>query len=393
LACLLGPPIERGIAPSAPTRDAQWLPAPPGTIPPALTKALVANPYAFFRLVNRAWASRVCAAFANDLPSLPPVRLHGDAHVEQYAITDGGYGLDDFDDTSEGPPVIDLVRFLGSLRLAARERGWSSEFDRLASGFLAGYQQGLNATAGPHDTPRFVRRLRQRKIRDQAAFLAWAEALMMPVTPDTAQATRQALNLLGSLMTTGADAKPAGYFQVKRVGRVDLGIGSRRLPKLLIRIEGPSAAAHDDVILEAKQPANLTGIECLAPARQTDAIRVITGAQQIGRLKHDVLSMVPNLIEKSGVHHWWVHDWTPSYMEISITDLRSVGELSELARDAGRQLGGAGVPRNGTAALEQRQKERRAVAALDARLRQVTVQLTDDLLKEWQSFRARSRPD
>src|SRR5262245_31311984 len=134
---------RRGSSYGQPRDDAPWLPQGADQLPPSVARAIHESPYAFFRLANRAWASRVCNDFAGDLKSLDPVRLHGDAHVEQYAVTDTSYGLDDFDDTAVGPAVIDLVRFLGSLRLAARERGWTRQFDRFATVFLRGYQRGL----------------------------------------------------------------------------------------------------------------------------------------------------------------------------------------------------------------------------------------------------------
>jgi hypothetical protein len=387
--------------------DLNWMPPGSGALPDALTEALAASPYAFFRFVNRAWASRVCAALADDVRSLPPVRLHGDAHIEQYAVTATDYGLDDFDDTAEGPPVIDIVRFLGSLRLTARERGWTGHFNQLSAAFLRGYRAGLmrpargsDATLAPSSpghggrprpVPRVVERLRQRKIPDQVEFLAWADALMKPVTPAVERATRRAFDLLASRMATSAQPRPPGYFKIKRFGRVYLGIGSRRLPKLLIRVEGPSSASNDDVILEAKEPANLAGIECLQPAQQSDAVRIVAGAEQIGRLKHDVLSLVPSLMERDGGgHHWWIHDWTPSYVEVSIDDLKSVTELSELAEDAGRQLGSASLSQSGTVGRQRRERESSAIGRLDARLRKVTIRLTDELLEGWQAFRHRS---
>jgi len=369
-----------------------WLPSGPEQLPVPLVRAIRRSPYAFFRLANRAWASRVCAEFASDLPSMGHVQLHGDAHVEQYAVTETGYGLDDFDDTSEGSPVIDLVRFIGSLRLAAYERGWIGQFDRLADAFLRGYQEGLSEAGTPPvawlAVPRLVQRLRKRPVRDQAAFLAWADGLMRPVEPRTADATRRAFDLLAAHMATGEPQRPAGYFRVKRIGGIELGIGSRGLPKLLVRVEGRTAAANDDVILEAKQPANLIGIECLAPAEQSAAVRVIAGTKQIGRLRHDVLSLVPSLVEdRASAHHWWIHDWTPSYVEVSINDPRSVAELSELAEDAGTQLGTASLPVGGEAARERRRQETRAIAALNARLRRVSIQLANDLLRAWDVFR------
>jgi hypothetical protein len=370
-----------------PGTETPWLPASSEPLAPELVEALRASPYAFFRFANRGWASRVCAAFADDLKSLDQVRLHGDAHVEQYAVTDSAYGLDDFDDTAQGPSIIDLVRFLGSLRLAARERGWSGQFDRLADAFLRGYRRGLNEPSANGPTPRIVGRLRQRPVRDQAAFLAWAEGLMTPVPPPIARATHQAFDLLAAT-ATGEPHRPAGYFKIKRMGAVNLGIGSRRLPKLLLRVEGPTAAADDDVILEAKAPASLIGVECLAPAEQSAAVRVVTGTEQIGRLRHEVLSLVPNLIPNDSTrNHWWIHDWTPSYIEVDIQAFRSAAELSELAEDAGMQLGSATLPVDGAAALDRRRRESRAVAALDARLREHSIRLTNALLKAWEVFR------
>ena len=105
-------------------------------LPPQLRVAIAREPYNFFRRVNRPWNERVCAAFAGD--RLPNVRLHGDAHVEQYAFMEATHGLDDFDDSAEGPPVIDLVRFIGSLRLAVLQRRWQAQVERPIDAFLDG---------------------------------------------------------------------------------------------------------------------------------------------------------------------------------------------------------------------------------------------------------------
>ena len=74
--------------PAPPPDGTGWLPSSSEGLPQPLVRAVRASPHAFFRLANRAWASRVCAAFVNDVRSLDLVRLHGDAHVEQYAVTD-----------------------------------------------------------------------------------------------------------------------------------------------------------------------------------------------------------------------------------------------------------------------------------------------------------------
>ena len=98
---------------------------------PKLIQELRADPYDYFRFVNRPWIARVCGAFGAELPDLPVVHLHGDAHVEQFAFTQDSWGLDDFDDSARGPALIDIVRFLGSIDVAARERSWEKDRDVL----------------------------------------------------------------------------------------------------------------------------------------------------------------------------------------------------------------------------------------------------------------------
>ena len=117
---------------------------------PELIERLRANPYTFFRFVNRPWIARVCDDLGSDLRDLPVVRLHGDAHVEQFAIAQNAWGLDDFDDSARGPAAIDIVRFLGSIDLVARQRSWEKDRDRLFDRFVEGYKRGL---AEPHYLP------------------------------------------------------------------------------------------------------------------------------------------------------------------------------------------------------------------------------------------------
>src|SRR5262245_21727099 len=87
---------------------------------PELIERLRADPYDYFRFVNRSWIARVCDDFSSDLEGLPVVRLHGDAHVEQFALTQDAWGIDDFDDSARGPAIVDIARFLGSIDLVCR---------------------------------------------------------------------------------------------------------------------------------------------------------------------------------------------------------------------------------------------------------------------------------
>ena len=61
---------------------------------PKLFQSLRADPYDYFRFVNQSWIARVCSVFRGDPQASPVARLHGDAHVEQFAVTNESWGLD-----------------------------------------------------------------------------------------------------------------------------------------------------------------------------------------------------------------------------------------------------------------------------------------------------------
>ena len=50
-----------------------------------------ADAFTSFRFIDRAWTARVCEAFA-DVTNPTTVRLHGDAHDEQFAVTQDAWG-------------------------------------------------------------------------------------------------------------------------------------------------------------------------------------------------------------------------------------------------------------------------------------------------------------
>jgi len=72
----------------------------------------------------------------------------------------------------------------------------------------------------------------------------------------------------------------------------------------------------------------------------SEAFRVIAAAEQIGRIRHDVLVVAPRR-EDQGPHlrDWWVRTWDETYEEVTIADLASADELAEVVHDAGAQLG------------------------------------------------------
>jgi hypothetical protein len=360
---------------------------------PELIARLRANAFIYYRFVNRAWVTRVCDTFAADLADIPVVRLHGDAHVEQFAFTRDAWGLDDFDDTAQGPAVIDIMRYLGSVDLAARERGWQSDREVLFNRFFDGYRDGLGEPEHLPPMPAIVRRLREEEPASRTAFLTWAEKQMQPMADETVKAVVVAMNAFDNVVRQERSELAPNFFDVSRVGWLRIGVGSAGDAKILMRVQGVTADPADDELLEAKQLGYLGGLACLEDPPSPPTLRIILGTRQLGRMKHNIIAAGPDLVipellvRDQQLRHWWIRSWDPTYREIRVTDLQSVNELAELAYDAGVQLGGGSLPEQRDpqrAPMQKRMLE--SIPGLERRLREETTALVDDLLRGWLEF-------
>ena len=362
---------------------------------PELRRNLEADAYTYFRFVNRPWIARVCEAFA-DVPDMPIVRLHGDAHVGQFAITSDAWGLDDFDDSARGPAVIDIVRFLGSIDLVARHRGWTKERTALFTRFLDGYRRGLSDPDYRAPQPEVVHRLQAQPAVTRESFLQWGESQMQQMTDAELAAVIQGMKAFSDLIRRDHDDLPPEYFRVVRAGWLHMGVGSAEELKVLLRIEGPSADPADDELIEAKRLGSLDGLTCLEEPPSPQTARVIIGSHQMGRLKHRILSPGPDLVIPellvvgTSLGDWWIRSWDPSYREIRLDDFHSVQDLAEVIYDSGTQLGAGSLHEvTGPEADTVRRRQLASMKALEPRLRRQTVELVDDLLKGWRELRSR----
>jgi hypothetical protein len=148
---------------------------------------------------------------------LPAVTLHGNAHVEQYAVTDLGRGLTDFDDSSSGQAMLDLVRFGASIRLACRQRRWEGDADRLWARFWSGYELALRDPRTEAPEPRFVRRLRAGFSPDRLAILARTEALIESL-PEPRPMLEQPTRTETIALLARNSGLPVSFFRVKKAG-------------------------------------------------------------------------------------------------------------------------------------------------------------------------------
>src|SRR4051812_14212638 len=345
---------------------------------PELLGQLRADPFTYFRFINRAWTERVCQIFA-DVPQPAIVLLHGDAHLEQFAVTRDAWGLDDFDDSVRGPSFIDIVRFLGSIDLATRQRGWTRARDGLWDRFLEGYRRGLSNPDYRPPEPALVRQLRSQAPRAGPAYLAWGEAQMQPLDDSRLKSVAVAMEAFERMVRRDRPDIAAGYFTVVRAGWLHLGVGSAATRKVLIRVQGPTTDPNDDELLEVKEVTNLEGVDCVESPATQSTVRVIDGARQLGRLKHNILAVGPTQLIPAAVDraehwlNWWAATWEPSYREVRLTDLRSVEDLADIVFDSGVQLGAGKL-------MPARQQARASVARLEGRLKKETAALVEELL-------------
>ena len=363
---------------------------------PELIEQLRADPYVYFRFVNRAWIARVCDVFSRDLEELPVVRLHGDAHVEQFAVTKDAWGLDDFDDSARGPAVIDITRFLGSIDLVARLRSWKNDREKLFDRFVEGYKRGLTDSEYLPPPPDIVNRLRAQAPATRAKFLAWAESKMQPLPDPAMKAVVAGIEAFARIELRERPDLPPDYFRIVRAGLVQSGVGSAVNPKIMVRVRGPSDDPADDEILESKKIEDLGGLRCLKIPTVQPTLRIIDGSKQLGRLKYDILAAGPELVvpevEIRGhrLQDWWIRNLDPSYRQVSLTALQSVRDLAAISYDSGVQLG-AGRFQDRTVSLSAYDRKRilGATDALEKRYRQEASKLVDDLLRGWRELKAR----
>ncbi len=359
------------------------------SLPPDHRIVLRNDPYAYFRFTNTLWTQEVCRHFGGRISQLPWGPLHGDAHLEQYAYTSTDHGLDDFDDAAFGPPVIDVVRFLSSVELTLRRRGWTTDREVVVDEFFRGYREVLTNPQFVSPTPVYVDRVRAGPPRSRREFLDWAESLLTPLASEhRAGVDMELQEFLAMMMEVRPELSPE-YWRLKNIGVLRMGVGSALTPKRLMRFEGETPNPSDDVILEAKELSDLGTIGCISRAGET--LRVLRVQAQLGRIHHDIIAVVPrhNLEEDQDTRSWWVRSWEPSYGELDIDEVASPSELAEIVRDVGAQLGDGHVPR-GSDELEgqARYLQRRFIDDHAGTMREVALAMTKDLLESWELLRA-----
>ncbi|HEY6555156.1 MAG TPA: DUF2252 family protein [Vicinamibacteria bacterium] len=347
---------------------------------PHLRARLIASPHGYFRFINIPFMNAVCRRVRAESNALPTVTLHGDAHIEQYAVTELGRGLTDFDDSASGPATLDLVRFGVSLRLAAHQRGWTGAAESLLAAFLRGYRKALTDPTAVAPEPAWTRRVQNTFDPDPLACLARAEELMesLPVHREVIDETSKAMAL--EMLTKNAQLPPS-FFNLKKTGILRAGIGSALAAKYLVRVEGPGPKDDDDVILEVKEVQDLQGVACLRS--MPGPSRIMVGQ---ARIAYEPFYL-PGVLRYGG-RTFWIHAWPLNYEELDIAKGPATPqELEEVAFDAGVQLG-RGHPNESLKSEADHLRKTLLKRLSDERLQAMVAELSSETIAAWERFRA-----
>ncbi|UCF00864.1 MAG: DUF2252 family protein [Deltaproteobacteria bacterium] len=356
---------------------------------PKLLDRILREPHGYFRFINETFAEAVCVRFRDDLGWIPNGNLQGDAHLENYAITEQGRGLTDFDDATMGPVVLDLVRFGVSIHLACRTNGWKEEAGPVVDSFLSGYRAALEDPGLTIPAPELVSRIRARFTADRAHTLAAQETLMKPLGVSRENFTRGIEQFLDQMAEQYPELPPH-FFEIKNAGRLKIGIGSALDEKYLFEVQGPTKARKDNVVLEMKEVRDLHQISCIL-LREASPNRPILMQARLAYQPYRYAGFVIFALRKGDERDktFWVHEWADHYHELSIrTSFQTPADLHDIAHDAGVQLG-LGHPKSIADSYSDHLRGRLliTVAELQERLDRSISDLTQQTIAAWKQFR------
>lgn len=350
---------------------------------PKLLERIRSGPHGYFRFINIPFSNEVCRRFSSSFKDSPFLNLHGDAHIEQYAVTDLGRGLTDFDDSSTGLGILDWMRFGVSLQLACRAHGWDNLVDVLFGEFLRGYRDALKDPIITAPEPTVAKRMRSDFKIDRQKYFMWIDSSMEPMPHGERDSLLVAIKPYVENMLAEQPNLNHHYFDVVKPGYHHMGIGSALDLKYLVRAYGKTDDPMDDVVLEFKQVRDLSGIDCINIGQKIDPFRIILGQARIAYQPFRHL----------GYFHFrgnifWVHSWVDNYEEVKVGEsFQSSKELAEVAYDVGVQLGKGHVKQ--IAAPFDLQLRRELLQILDrheVEIKQACRELAEQTVAAWRRF-------
>jgi hypothetical protein len=354
----------------------------------ALLDKISASPFRYFRALAEPSKHRTCESFRDLRWRLPSGPVHGDAHIEQFVVTDSDYGLADFDNAGFGPAIVDLVRSATSLHLACRDVAGGCDPEQAVSAYFNAYRTALDHPVRRGE-PEIVARMRTRLGQEPEAWLKWADSLTQPLSRDQEERVRHEWFRFVALMRETNSGRPENFYRIIRVGSLEMGLGSALERKMLIRIAGPSDDPRDDVILEARTHSLPEYRGCVW--RPTGgSLNVFLLTSMLAHPLPEVFGVLPNP-DGDELPEIWIQSWERGYRELSLSDLRGQPDLNALAADAGTQLAGhfwSTLPE----ALRghHRFTQLRAFEMTEQRARDLARSMAGEIMAEWSRFRGQA---
>jgi hypothetical protein len=351
----------------------------------ALLDRIGASAFRYFRALAEPFKHRTCEAFRDLRWRLPSGAVHGDAHLEQFVVTDEDFGLADFDNAGYGPAIVDLVRYAASLHLACREIQAACDPEQAVSAYFDAYRTALDHPVA-RVQPAMVARLRARLGPEPEAWLQWAEGLMHPLSDTQEQRVRNEWPRFVAMMRETTPARPERFYRIRRLGSIEIGLGSALERKMLIRVAGATDDPLDDVILEARMHSLPEYRGCVW--RPTGgSLNVFMLTWLLAHPLPEVFGILPNP-DGDALPEIWIQSWERGYRELSVSDLRDQADLNALAADAGTQLAGHFWATSPEALRgHQRFTQLRALELTEGRARGLARSLAGEVVTEWQRFR------
>ena len=351
----------------------------------ALLQKVHSQVFAYFRLLSDAYAARTCHEFRDARWHLPYVAVHGDAHVEQFAVTPRTYGLVDFDRGGFGPAVVDLVRYAASLHLACRQARWPCNPDRAVDVYLEAYRDALDHPV-TRTAPAIASRLRAAVPSDRGAWLDGLAALIKPLPPADERRVRDGWERFIALMRATSPERPDSFYRIVGLGLSDVGIGSSLERKIMIRITGRTDSPTDDLMMEARVVGAAPGTDCVSRPMSGGALHAFLLTTVLGGELPEVFGFLPSG-DAPVSREFWVQSWDAQYRELAVSDITSQADLDALARDAAVQLAGhfwVSFPERLRA--HQRFAQLRAFDMTAPRARTLAGELANETVRQWQRF-------
>jgi hypothetical protein len=351
----------------------------------ALLDKIDESAFHYFRSVAEPFKHRTCEAFRDLRWRLPSGAVHGDAHLEQFVVTDDEFGLADFDNAGYGPAIVDLVRYASSLHLACREIGGGCDPEQAVTTYFNAYRTALDHPV-QRNQPQIVARLRGRLGPGPDAWLRWADGLMQPLGRGDEERVRSQWFRFVALMRETTPERPESFYRIRRLGSVEIGLGSALQRKMLIRIEGATDDPLDDVILEARYHSLPDYRGCVW--RPTGgSLNVFMLTSLLVHSLPDVFGVLPNP-DGDELPEIWIQSWDRGYRELSLSDIHGQADLNALAVDAGTQLAGH-FWQTFPEALRayQRYIQLRAFELTEQRARDLASSLAGEIVADWHRFR------